>query len=68
MGRNPARLRRTEAGDDGDRGEELIAFARDRLAHYKAPRQVVFAEIPKTATGKIQKHLLRAKAKEMAGA
>ncbi len=47
--------------------EELIAFARERLAHYKAPRQVVFTEIPKTSTGKIQKHLLRAKAKEMAG-
>jgi len=41
--------------------EELIAFARDRLAHFKVPRMVVFDEIPKTSTGKIQKHLLRAK-------
>jgi fatty-acyl-CoA synthase len=40
---------------------ELIAFARDRLAHFKVPRMVVFAEIPKTSTGKIQKHLLRAR-------
>jgi fatty-acyl-CoA synthase len=41
--------------------EELIAFARDRLAHFKVPRTVVFDEIPKTSTGKIQKHLLRAR-------
>ena len=40
---------------------ELIAFARNRLAHFKVPRTVVFAEIPKTSTGKIQKHLLRAR-------
>ncbi len=39
---------------------EIIAFCRDRLAHYKAPKRVLFREIPKTTTGKIQKHLLRA--------
>ena len=39
---------------------ELIAFVRDRLAHFKAPRGVTFvAELPKTATGKIQKYVLR---------
>jgi fatty-acyl-CoA synthase len=38
---------------------ELIAFCRERLAHYKAPRSVVFGPIPKTSTGKIQKNLLR---------
>lgn len=39
---------------------ELIAFARERLAHFKAPTQVEFAEqLPKTATGKIQKFVLR---------
>jgi fatty-acyl-CoA synthase len=41
--------------------EELIAFCRDRLAHFKAPKAVEFVpELPKTATGKIQKFLLRA--------
>jgi fatty-acyl-CoA synthase len=40
--------------------EELIAWCRANLAHYKAPRHVVFAEIPKTSTGKIQKFKLRA--------
>ena len=39
---------------------EIIAFCRARLAHYKAPKRVLFRGIPKTSTGKIQKHLLRA--------
>jgi fatty-acyl-CoA synthase len=39
---------------------ELIAFARDKLAHFKAPHGVSFVtELPKTATGKIQKYVLR---------
>jgi fatty-acyl-CoA synthase len=43
--------------------EELIAFARTRLAGFKTPKQVVFCELPKTSTGKIQKFELRAVAK-----
>jgi len=40
--------------------EELIQFARERLAHFKAPREVhIIDALPKTATGKIQKYLLR---------
>jgi fatty-acyl-CoA synthase len=40
--------------------DELRAFARDRLAHFKAPHGVTFvSELPKTATGKIQKYVLR---------
>jgi len=38
---------------------EVIAFCRERLAHFKCPRRVVFGELPKTATGKIQKFVLR---------
>ncbi len=38
----------------------LLAFARERLARYKLPREVVLVdELPRTASGKIQKHLLR---------
>ena len=44
--------------------EELIAWCRSNLAGYKCPRYVVFAELPKTSTGKIQKFKLREKAKE----
>jgi fatty-acyl-CoA synthase len=41
-------------------GEELRQFTRDRLAHFKAPHTVTFVdELPKTATGKIQKYVLR---------
>jgi acyl-CoA synthetase (AMP-forming)/AMP-acid ligase II len=47
--------------------EEIIAFARDRLAHFKAPRGVTFVpELPKTATGKIQKYVLRKGAPNLA--
>ncbi|HYU11201.1 MAG TPA: acyl-CoA synthetase [Stellaceae bacterium] len=51
---------------DGARAEagEIIAFCRDRLAHFKAPRHVIFGPLPKTATGKIQKFVLRERAKE----
>jgi len=45
---------------------ELIAWCRGLLAHYKAPRRVVFAEIPKTSTGKVQKFALREKARALA--
>jgi fatty-acyl-CoA synthase len=39
---------------------ELIAFVRERIAHFKAPHGVTFVtELPKTATGKIQKYVLR---------
>jgi fatty-acyl-CoA synthase len=44
--------------------EEIIAWCRERLAHYKAPRRVVFTEVPKTSTGKIQKFKLREMAKD----
>ena len=40
----------------------MIAFARDTLAGFKAPKRVVFQELPKTSTGKIQKFELRAQA------
>ena len=41
-------------------GEDLRQFARDRLAHFKAPHGVTFlGELPKTATGKVQKYVLR---------
>ncbi|MCA8933402.1 MAG: acyl-CoA synthetase [Rhodospirillaceae bacterium] len=39
--------------------EEIIAFCRANLAGFKVPRTVVFSELPKTSTGKIQKFVLR---------
>jgi fatty-acyl-CoA synthase len=43
--------------------QELIDFCRRHMARFKAPRAVVFGELPKTSTGKIQKFVLREKAK-----
>jgi fatty-acyl-CoA synthase len=42
---------------------ELIEHCRSHVARYKAPKRVVFGELPKTSTGKIQKFVLRAKAR-----
>ena len=44
---------------------ELIAFVRGRLAGFKTPKAVVFEELPKTSTGKIQKFALRKRAAEL---
>jgi fatty-acyl-CoA synthase len=47
--------------------EEIMGFARERLAHFKAPQGVSFVpELPKTATGKIQKYVLRSGAPNLA--
>jgi fatty-acyl-CoA synthase len=43
---------------------DIIAFCRETLARFKVPRRVVFGELPKTSTGKIQKFALRARAAE----
>ncbi|KAL3518954.1 hypothetical protein ACH5RR_021543 [Cinchona calisaya] len=45
--------------------QEIIKYCRDHLPHYMAPRTVVFEDLPKTSTGKIQKFILRQKAKDM---
>ncbi|HCY12868.1 MAG TPA: acyl-CoA synthetase [Gammaproteobacteria bacterium] len=47
--------------------QEIIEFCRDNLAHYKAPRTVLFCELPKTSTGKIQKFVLREQARALQG-
>jgi fatty-acyl-CoA synthase len=43
----------------------LVAWCKQNLAGYKVPRHVVFAELPKTSTGKIQKFKLREMAKDV---
>ena len=45
---------------------EIIEYCRARMARFKAPRTVVFGALPKTSTGKIQKFLLRERAKSTA--
>ena len=41
--------------------QEIIAFCRERLAHFKCPAAVEFGDLPKTSTGKVQKYMLREK-------
>jgi fatty-acyl-CoA synthase len=45
--------------------DELIAHCRATIAHFKAPKAVVFAELPKTSTGKVQKNVLRERARAL---
>ena len=45
--------------------EEIIQFCRENLAHFKCPTKVIFKELPKTSTGKIQKFVLRKEIKEI---
>jgi len=47
--------------------DEIIAFCRERLARYKCPTRIVFGEIAKTSTGKVQKFLLRERARRSKG-
>ena len=44
---------------------EIIAFCREHIAHYKAPKTVVFGPLPKTSTGKMQKFMLREQARAL---
>ncbi len=45
--------------------QEIIDFCRANMAHFKAPRKVVFGPLPKTSTGKIQKFVLRERARQL---
>ena len=44
--------------------DDIIAFCRSHMARFKAPRHVIFGPLPKTSTGKIQKFVLRERAKK----
>jgi fatty-acyl-CoA synthase len=62
-GETPCAFVERKAGHDDVSEEDLIAWCRGNLAHYKCPRHIVFGELPKTSTGKIQKFKLRERAK-----
>ena len=50
-------------GTELDEGE-IISYCRQNMAHFKAPKKVIFTELPRTSTGKVQKFKLRQWAKE----
>ena len=55
---------KTDEGVDLDI-DAVISYCRENMAHYKAPKTIVFGDLPKTSTGKIQKFVLRERAREM---
>ena len=57
-GETPCAFVTLKNGEDAT-AAEIIAFCRENLAHFKAPRTVVFGPLPKTSTGKVQKYVLR---------
>ena len=63
-GESPCAFVTLKPGQDCS-AEEIIAHCRDSMAHYKAPHSVVFGELPKTSTGKIQKFVLRERARAL---
>ncbi len=65
-GETPCAFVERKPGHDHVSDIELIAYCRENLAHYKCPRHVVFTELPKTSTGKVQKFKLREMAKGVA--
>jgi len=66
-GETPCAFVERKSGREDVSEGELISWCRDNLAHYKCPRHIVFSELPKTSTGKVQKHILRADIKEKLG-
>ena len=62
-GETPCAFVQLKPGVDAS-ADEIIAFCREQLAHYKAPKSVVFGPLPTTATGKIQKYVLRQQARD----
>lgn len=63
-GETPCAFIELKPGETADE-TEIIAFARSKLAGFKTPKQVIFQELPKTSTGKIQKFELRNLAKTL---
>jgi fatty-acyl-CoA synthase len=61
-GETPCAFVTLKPGAGVSSAEDIIAFCRENLAHFKVPRTVVFGELPKTSTGKIQKFVLRERA------
>ncbi len=66
-GETPCAFVTLKPGSSGVTADAVIAYCREHLAHFKAPKTVVFGPLPKTATGKIQKFVLRETARALGG-
>ncbi|MGD9866813.1 MAG: AMP-binding protein [Hyphomicrobiales bacterium] len=63
-GETPCAFVTPRPGAEGLTAEAVIAYCREHMAGFKCPRHVVFGPLPKTSTGKIQKFVLRERARE----
>jgi fatty-acyl-CoA synthase len=64
-GETPCAFVELKNPDQAPDEDDLIGFCRDNLAHFKVPKTIIFGALPKTSTGKVQKFILREKAKEL---
>jgi fatty-acyl-CoA synthase len=64
-GETPCAFITLKDGADPVEAREIIDFCRANMAHFKAPKTVVFGPLPKTSTGKVQKFVLRERTKEL---
>jgi fatty-acyl-CoA synthase len=64
-GETPCAFVTLRTGASGVTPEAIIGWCREHLAHFKAPGTVVFGPLPKTSTGKIQKYVLRERARAL---
>ncbi|CAK7355518.1 unnamed protein product [Dovyalis caffra] len=63
-GQTPCAFVKLKEGFDVD-AQDIIQFCRNNLPHYMAPKTVIFEDLPRTSTGKVQKFILREKAKAL---
>lgn len=64
-GETPCAFIALKAGQGHITEEDIKSFCREHLAAFKVPKTVVFTQLPKTSTGKIQKFVLRENAKAL---
>ena len=64
-GETPCAFVELSPGADALDADEVIDFCRDHIAGYKIPKTIVFGDLPKTSTGKIQKFILRERAQSI---
>ncbi|MDT4849304.1 Long-chain-fatty-acid--CoA ligase FadD13 [compost metagenome] len=64
-GETPCAFITLKADQQQTREADIIAYCREHLAGFKVPKTVVFTQLPKTSTGKIQKYVLRDMAKKL---
>ncbi len=65
VGETPCAFIALKPGREDTREADITGWRREHLAGFKVPKTVVFGELPKTATGKIQKYVLRDRAKAL---